>query len=58
MKILSSQTQCKHCGANLEYNSSDIEREYSGNDLYDLYLWDTAIRYITCPVCQHKIYFT
>ena len=55
MRVLTSRTQCSHCGANLEYNSQDIERDYCGPNIY---FYENAIRYITCPVCKHKIYFT
>lgn len=52
MRILTSKTHCNHCGANLEYNAYDIEV-----DCNDPRYYKTALRYITCPVCHHRICF-
>ena len=29
MRVLSGRVSCKHCGANLEYNSNDIEVDFA-----------------------------
>ena len=52
MRVLTSKTQCNHCKANLEYNSYDIEV-----DTFDPRMYKDAPRYITCPICHHKVYF-
>ena len=44
MKILSSKTQCNVCGANIEYDSSDLIG------------WGGDSKYIICPVCGSTIY--
>lgn len=52
MRILTSKTHCNHCGANLEYNSDDVEVDFNDPSMYR-----TAPRYISCPICHHRIYF-
>ena len=52
MKVLPGKISCKHCGANIEYDFSDVEVDVVSPDMYN-----SATRYITCPLCHHRIIF-
>lgn len=43
---------CSRCGATLEYNNSDIERDIDHDHVIHV---TTYTYYITCPVCHADI---
>ena len=46
---------CKHCGVELEYCDSDIQKKYiSGGDGWS-YHYEYYEHYINCPACQKRI---
>ena len=52
MHILEGTTSCKNCGANLAYNANDIHFDAKTIEEYN-----SAPRYVICPLCHHRIYF-
>lgn len=43
-KVITSATNCKCCGANIQYDGSDLCKGFDG------------YMYIICPVCHAKVY--
>lgn len=56
---INPKIKCSYCNCEYEFNSSDIEREYSIT--YEMMQYkpdqpDFRRRYVKCPICKEKTY--